>query len=90
VFIGELQWEDKDINHIALHNVTPQEIEDVCFGLHLSKKERGQRYILSGQADNGRYINVIIQRIGGSIFRPKTAFEMSEKYKKRYKKRFGK
>ncbi len=44
--ICELVWDDDNIDHIAKHNVTPDEVEDVCFGLHISKKESMQRYIL--------------------------------------------
>jgi uncharacterized protein len=90
VKIGELKWDDENIGHIACHVVTPEEVEDVCYGLHISEKERGQRYILSGQSVGGRYLNVIIEQIGSGLFRPITAFEMSDNYKKRYRKRFGK
>ena len=90
MFIGELKWDDANIGHIALHNVTPKEVEDVCFGLNISRKESSNRYILSGQAENGKYLNVIIERIGKGLFRPITAFEMSDKYKAKYKRRLGK
>ncbi len=46
--ISELQWDDENIEHIAQHNVNPQEVEDVCFGIHISRREGGRRYILSG------------------------------------------
>lgn len=88
--IGDLVWNDENIEHIARHNVTPEEVEDVCYGLHLSEKTSGGRYILSGQSSAGRYLNVVIQRIGSGLFRPITAFEMSDSYKSRYKKRFSK
>ena len=90
MIIGELEWDDENAGHIARHNVTPEEVVDVCYGLHLSEKAGGQRYILSGQSANGRYLNVVIERIGKRLFRPITAFEMSESYKARYKKRFRK
>ena len=86
MIIGDLEWDDKNIGHIARHNVNPQEVEDVCYSLHLSEKEGGQRYILSGQTESGRFLNVVIERIGGGLFRPITAFEMSESYKRKYRK----
>jgi hypothetical protein len=88
VIISELKWDDENVEHIAQHNVNPQEVEDVCFGLHISEKAGTQRYILSGQSTGGRYLNVVIERVGRRLFRPITAFEMSENYKRRYKKRF--
>lgn len=90
MIIGELKWDDDNVDHIARHNVTPAEVQDVCYGLHLSEKAGRNRYVLSGQSDVGRYLNVVIERIGKGLFRPITAFEMSDSYKLRYKKRFKK
>jgi hypothetical protein len=33
--IDELDWDDNNIEHIARHGVTPQEVEDVCYGFHI-------------------------------------------------------
>ena len=90
MIIGELEWDDENVGHIAQHNVSPKEVEDVCYSLNLSEKAVGQRYVLSGQTDGGRYLNVVIQRIGGGLFRPITAFEMNESCKARYRKRLRK
>ena len=88
--IDDLQWDDKNVEHLAIHSVAPQEAMDICFGFHVAEKEDGQRYILSGQTEGGRYINVVIEKIGKGLFRPISAFEMSESYKRRYKNRFKK
>jgi len=88
--IEGLQWDDENIEHIAEHGVNPQEVIDVCFGFHFFRRERGERYILSGQSAGGRYLNVVIERAGKGIFRPKTAFEMSENYKRSYRRRIKK
>lgn len=85
--INELQWDDENIEHTARHNVNPEEVEDVCFGLHISEREGEQRYILSGQTAGGRYINVVVEQVGKGLFRVITAFEMSDDYKRRYRKR---
>jgi uncharacterized DUF497 family protein len=90
VRIVDLEWDDINIGHIAKHGVNPHEIEDICFGLNLSEKEGNDRFILSGKTNDGRYLNIVLEEIGKGIFRPITAFEMSEKYRKRYKKRFVK
>ena len=87
--VDELEWDDENIEHIARHNVNPQEVEDVCFGLHISERERDQRYILSGQTTGGTYLNVVVERVGKGLFRPITAFEMSDNYKRRYRRRFN-
>lgn len=88
--IAELEWDDENVQHIARHNVNPQEVEDVCFGFHISEVESKQRCILSGQTSAGKHLNVVVERVGEGLFRPITAFEMSENYKRRYRKRLGK
>ena len=90
MIIGELEWDDENVGHITRHNVTPEEVEDVCFGLHLRVKASRQRYVLSGQTDSGRYLTVVIERISMGLFRPITAFDMSESYKRKYRKILGK
>ena len=90
MIIGELIWDDENVEHIARHNVTPKEVEEVCYSLHLNEKEGRQRYILSGQTESGRYLNVVVEKISGGMFRPITAFEMSESYKRKYRKMLGK
>ncbi len=86
--IKELEWDDENIEHVARHNVNPLEVEDVCFGTHISEREGAQRWVLSGQSAAGRYLNIVVERVGKGRFRAITAFEMSEKYKRRYRKRF--
>ena len=87
MIIVQLLWDDENIEHITRHQVNPEEVEDICFGLHISGRENGQRYILSGQTAFGRYLNVVVERVGKGLFRPITAFEMSENYKRGYRKR---
>jgi uncharacterized DUF497 family protein len=88
--IGDLEWDDENVEHIARHNVSPEEVEDICYGFHLSEKAGGGRYVLSGQSSSGRYLNVVIERIGRKLFRTITAFEMSDSYKRKYRKRLSK
>jgi uncharacterized DUF497 family protein len=90
VYIGDLEWDDENIEHIAEHNVTPEEVEDVCYSIHLVEKSTGGRYILSGQTTSGRYLNVVVEEIGKGLFKPITAFEMSLNYTRKFKKSFRK
>jgi uncharacterized DUF497 family protein len=90
VIIGDLEWDDENVAHIARHNVKTEEVSDVCFSLNLSEREGNSRYILAGQTRSGRYLNVVIEKVGKGMFRPVTAYEMDESQKARYKKRMGK
>ena len=91
--ISGLEWDDYNDKEIARHGVSPDEVIDVCYGLHIMKKDpdskrKGkERYILSGWSGSGRYLDVIIEKLYGTYFRPVTAFEMSENYKRSYQKK---
>ncbi|MFC1990495.1 hypothetical protein ACFLVW_08135 [Chloroflexota bacterium] len=88
--INELQWDDINIEHIeGGHNITVKEVEDVCFEEHIVFPARNQRYVVYGQANNGKYLMVILESLYGSIFRPITAREMTESEKKNYRKRLN-
>lgn len=89
--IRQIIWPQERIDHIARHGVTPQEVEEVCFGkpLVLRAKSEGDNpvYYVLGQTTAGRYLFcVIIQFPDGNGY-PVTAREMTDKEKRRYRKR---
>ncbi len=86
--VGGLEWDDANIEHIGRHTITPAEVEDICFGTHIAYRGRHSRYVLYGQTSNGRHIRVVLVRLYGTMFRPVTAFDMSESEKRNYRKRF--
>jgi uncharacterized protein len=87
--IENLNWDDYNIEHIARHQVTPREVEEVCFSTSIYTRDSPDRYIVSGQSGSGRYLNVVIEKIGKGLYRPVTAFEMSDKYRQVYKRATG-
>ena len=75
--IRQLLWPRDRIEHIARHDVTPEEVEQACFGRSLVQraKSRGENpvYYVLGQIDAGRYLfSVVIQFPGGKGY-PVTA-----------------
>ena len=84
--IGGLEWDDANLEHIARHAITPAEVEDVCFGTHIAYHGKHARYVLYGQADNGKYIMLVLMHSYGTVLRPITAREMSESEKHAYRK----
>ena len=88
--IFELIWNIDRIEHIAKHNVTPDEVESACFGnaLVLKAKSEGRNpvYYVLGQTETGRYLfSVIIQFPDGKGY-PVTSRQMTESEKQKYKK----
>lgn len=88
--IEQLLWPRDRIEHIARHHVTPEEVEQVCFGHPLVLREKSQGvnpvYYVLGQTDAGRYLfSVVIQFPDGNGY-PVTARSMTEKEKRRYQR----
>jgi uncharacterized protein len=88
--INQLIWNLDRINHIAKHNVTPEEVESACFGnsLVLRAKSQGENpvYYVLGQTENGRYLfSVIIQFPDGNGY-PVTSRPMTQSEKQKYQK----
>ena len=76
------------MDHIARHGVTPEEFEQVCFGLPfvLRAKATGQNpvYYLLGETDAGRLLFCVVIEFPGNKAYPVTARDMTTKEKRRY------
>lgn len=82
------EWDNSNIEHIARHNISPDEVEDVAFDDEpwIKKGREGTRYML-GCTVAGRYLFTVYISKGKGIARVITAMDMDEKTKKLYKKR---
>ena len=85
VRIKRLNWDKRNIFHIACHGITVKDAEDVCSGRHIARKAK-DRYLLYGETEAGRHIFIVLEKTGDS-FRPITARDMGESEKRIYKKR---
>ena len=88
--IDELVWPDERIEHITRHGVTPEEVEEVCFGTPFVRKAKseGQNpvYYVMGQTEAGRYLFCVVIPFADGNGYPVTAREMTSKEKHRYRK----
>ena len=82
------EWDDNNIQHIARHNLSPDEVESVAFDDEpwIKKGRKGTRYML-GYTVSGRYLFIVYVLMGKGTARVITAMDMDEKIKKLYKKR---
>jgi uncharacterized DUF497 family protein len=72
-------WDDANINHIAEHNVAPEEAEEVLLGdpleMGFEKSDAGEdRWSYVGETMRGRVLQVVITTRGERI-RVVTAFK---------------
>ena len=86
--IHELIWPEDRIEHIALHNITPEEVEEVCFSrpLILSAKSEGENpvYYALGQTAAGRNLFCVVIQFPDGRGYPVTARLMTRKEIRRY------
>ena len=87
--IDEIIWPQDCVEHIAQHGVTPDEVEEVCFGnsLVLRAKSEGPNpvYYVLGQSSGGRYLFCVIIQLADGNGYPVTARAMTEKERRRFK-----
>jgi len=88
VEITWFEWDNSNMEHIARHSISPDEVEDVAFDDEpwIKKGREGTRYML-GYTVAGRYLFTVYILKGKGIARVITAMDMDEKTKKLYKKR---
>jgi uncharacterized DUF497 family protein len=89
--IDEFIWPEERIEHIARHGVTPEEVEEACFGKSLVQRAKSEGenpvYYVLGQTDAGRYLFCVVIGFPDGKGYPVTAREMTDKEKRRYRRR---
>ena len=81
--IDQLIWDDYRVEHMALHDVDPEEVWQVCQDpLHSARREERNRYLIFGQTDGGRYLFVVLEQIESASYKPITARDMTEAEKR--------
>lgn len=87
--IDDFIWPDDRVEHIARHGVTPDEVEQVCFGKSLVRRTKSQGenpvYYVQGQTEAGRYLFCVVIRFSDGNGYPVTAREMTPKEKRRFR-----
>jgi uncharacterized DUF497 family protein len=68
--VREIWWTDKSEDHIAAHNVTPDEVEQVLYTRpRLVLKGREETEYVFGTTDGGRYLLVVLtESIEGRVY----------------------
>ena len=83
--ILHLIWDSWNVAHIARHEVTPDEVEEVCQSDSLVQEGKKSRLLILGFTKMGRMLTVILDREGEGIYYPVTARSSSKREKKIYK-----
>ena len=89
LYIRQLLFDDWNEDHIAQHNVTPEEVEQAALGAPFVSKTREGRLRIMGQTDSGRYLTIIIAHHGRGVYYPITARDATIAERRLYQRQAG-
>ncbi len=81
------EWDEANVEHIARHEYTPEEVEEVFAGAFQLDRGRDGRYVASGPTLDGRMTVVVFERFPGGRARVVTARQMSRRERRRYRRK---
>ena len=82
--IKNLLWDDWNRAHIARHQVTQEEVEQICQGDYIFWETYDGRILIVGETKMGRLISVVVGDKGEGLYYPVTARPASRKERRRY------
>ncbi len=86
IAIRRLEWDVWNIEHIAKHEVTPEEVEEVCFGTPVLRDSYKGRVLAVGRTVAGRMLAVALDPEPGEqgVAYPVSARPASRRERQRY------
>ena len=84
VYVRRLRWDAWNVGHIARHDVTPDEVEQLCRGKPLTSETYRERLRLIGPTDAERMLTVILAPEGNGVYYTVTARPASRRERRRY------
>ena len=73
-----------NVAYIARHDVTPEEVEQVCQGTHITRQAHEERVIVIGPTRTDRVLALILDPEGEGVYYPVTAQPASRKERHLY------
>jgi uncharacterized DUF497 family protein len=87
VVISGFEWNDDNILHIARHEFSPEEVEEVFAGGHKVRRTRQERYIALGETFDGRLAFVVFRRLPRGRIRVITARDMDDSERRLFRRK---
>lgn len=83
--IRKLLWDSWNIQHIARHDVTVDEVEEACHSNPVVQQGKKGRLLIYGMTNNGRLLTVVIDpEEEGGVYYPVTAHSSGKKERRIY------
>lgn len=87
--LRRLIWDTWNVPHIARHQVTPEEVEQVCQGDPVELQSYAGRLLLIGPTEAGKMLAVVLSPLGRGVYYPVTARPASRKERRYYREQKG-
>src|SRR6516225_4619269 len=82
--VRRLVWDEWNVEHIARHEVTPDEVEQVCQGEPMTSETYSDRLRVVGPTDASRMLTVILAPEGKGVYYPVMGRPASRKERRLY------
>ena len=80
IIIKRLVWDDWNVEHIARHTVTPDEVEEICKTSSQTEGAKKGRIRVTGRTHSGRIISAFLDpEPEEGVYYPVTAREANKK-----------
>jgi uncharacterized protein len=89
IVVRKLIWDDFNVPHIARHDVTPQEVIELCHGDPVVQEGKKGRSLVFGPTLAGRLLTVVLHDEGEGVYYPVTARPASRRERAIYAKEKG-
>ena len=90
IFVRKLVWDKENIDHIKKHDVTPDEVEQVCHGQVVVFDTYNDRYLIIGMTLSGKTLTIILDpEPEPNTYYPVTARSADKAERKKYNEMKG-
>ncbi len=88
-FVRRLVWDAWNVAHVARHQVSPEEVEEVCHGDPVELESYANRIVLIGPTAAGRVLTAVLDPMGGAVYYPITARPASRRERRYFDQERG-
>jgi len=89
--VRRLIWDTWNVPHVLRHQVSPEEVEEVCHGDHIVRETYSDRLVLIGPTRAGRVVAAVLEPDPEeqAVYYPVTARPASRKERRLYREEKG-
>jgi uncharacterized DUF497 family protein len=87
VVVSGFEWDDDNVLHIARHEFTPDEAQEVFAEAYRVRRTRQKRYIALGETLDGRLAFLVFERLPRGRVRVVTARDMEDSERRLFRRK---